>query len=481
MKNIVLKTRYMLLVLGIMLVTVACDKQLIDINHDPLAATTVTPDLLFPQVLVNFSSVTRIEFLGLNMHAQQWSGSGGNWMSRSRYILGIPSVNNGWVGWYTKSIKNLSLVERLVESENPENLYIIGQSKILKGFIFSKLTQVWGDIPFSEAINPSEFPYPKFDTQEEVLEGIVLLMDEGISLLEQDVDSDIVTGGDLVYNGDKQAWIRWANSIKLKMLMFLANKKPQEVSAQLQELVNKPLILTNEQEAKLPYSTAIGNENPTWRFMQRFWNGTPNLWYAGKPLVDLMNELGDPRLATYFDKNNNGLYVGKRQGATGYLNVSRINVNTILPDSPDRYSTASETYFLLADAAANGFVSGGLSQANSWFVKGVQLSLDYFDGSLGEISQTDKDTYINSLPDLSTFSVESALDYINDQHYISLFGNGLEAWNLWKRTKSVEFEVPVQGLSDDIIRRYSYPESEAGTNSNTPQGLGLDTPMWFEK
>lgn len=480
MKNIISNIKYGFLFCLIISIS-ACDSELVEINEDPLAVTSVPPELIFPEVLANFSSVRTIEFAGLNMHAQQWAGSGGTWRNRSRYTLGVPSVNNGWTTWYTTCLKNLSLVELLVETDNPENVYIIAQAKILEGFIYSNITQVWGEVPFTQAVNPSEYPYPEFDSQEIVMEGIVTLMDEAIAILEQETDSDIVTDADLVFKGDKEAWIRWANSIKLKMLMFIANIKPDEVSNDLQALVNSPLILTNDQEAKLSYSTVTGNENHKWRFIQNYWGGNINLWYAGSPLVNLMNDLNDPRLATYFDTNVNGVYVGLVQGFTGVAFASKINAINVLADTPDRYSTASETYFLLADAAANGYVSGGLAQANTWFFEGVTLALDYFDGSLGEISQTDKDTYIASLPDLTTLSQEAALDYINDQHYISLFGNGLEAWNLWKRTKSVDLDIPNLSGATDVIRRYTYSTNEAGSNINIPTGITIETPMWFEK
>ncbi|WP_185967840.1 SusD/RagB family nutrient-binding outer membrane lipoprotein [Formosa sediminum] len=481
MKKIVLKIKY-IIVLSVLLVSVnACDSALVDINEDPLAVTSVPAELLFPEIIVNFSSVRSIEFAGLNMHAQQWCGSGGTWLSRSRYVLGVPSVNNGWTTWYTTCLKNLSLVEQLVEEDNPDNQYIIAQAKVLEGFIYSNITQVWGDVPYTQAGNPTEYPYPEFDSQEIVLEGVVTLMDEALAILEQDLDSQIVTDSDLIFNGDKASWIRWANSIKLKMLMFIANKKPDEVSAQLQALVNSPLIVTKDQEAQLSYSETIGNENPKWTFINNYWGGNINLWYAGRPLVNLMKELNDPRLATYYEPNSNGEYFGKWQGYTGFTTISKVNANNVLADTPDRYSTASETYFLLADAAANGFVSGGLAQANVWFLEGVTLALDYYDGTLGEIAQADKETYIASLPDLTALTTNEALDYINDQHYISLFGNGLEAWSQWKRTKSVDLDIPANAGATDVIRRYTYSSNEAGSNINTPTGLTIETKMWYEK
>jgi hypothetical protein len=479
MKNTIIKATYLFLVSVIILSLNGCTDDITDINEDPLAVTSVPPYLLFPEVIVNMSSQRVIEFAGSNMHAQQWAGSGGTWLSRSRYTLGVPSVNNAWTNWYTTCLKNLSLVELLVETDYPDDVYITAQAKILEGFIYSNITQVWGEVPFTQAGNPAEYPYPEFDSQETVMEGIVTLMDEAIAILEQDVDSDIVD--DLIFEGDKEAWIRWANSIKLKMLMFMANIKPTEVSERLQEVANSELILTNEQEAKLQYSSEIGNENPKYTFINNYWGGNINLWYAGKPLVDLMNDLDDPRRATYFDLNINGVYAGIIQGYTGVAYISKINVNNVQADTPDRYSSASETKFLLADAAVNEYISGGLTQANTWFLEGVTLALDYFDGSLGEISQTDKDTYIASLPDLSTLTKEEALDYINDQHYISLFGNGIEAWNLWKRTKSVDFDIPNLSGATDIIRRYTYSSNEAVANINTPTEVTIEDPMWFEK
>lgn len=478
MKNTIIKAKYLFLVSITIFSLNGCTDDITDINENPLAVTTVPPYLLFPEVIVNMSSQRTIEFAGSNMHAQQWAGSAGTWRSRSRYILGLNSLNNAWTNWYATGLKNLSLVELLVETDYPDDVYITAQAKILEGFIYSNLTQVWGEVPFTEAINPADYPNPQFDSQETVMEGIVTLMDEATAILEEDTDSDIVD--DLIFDGDKEAWIRWANSIKLKMLMFMANKKPTEVSARLQEVANSALILTNEQEAKLKYSSEIGNENPKYTFINNYWGGNVNLWYAGSPLVNLMNDLDDPRRATYFDKNVNGVYVGLVQGYTDVTYASKINVYNVQIDTPDRYSTASETYFLLADAAANGYISGGLSQANTWFLEGVTLALDYFDGSLGAISQTDKDTYIASLPDLSTLTTDEALDYINDQHYISLFGSGIEAWNLWKRTKSVDFDIPYLSGYTDVIRRYTYSSNESSANTNTPTNV-IEDPMWFEK
>ncbi|AUC22263.1 hypothetical protein BTO15_09235 [Polaribacter sejongensis] len=479
MKKIIIKPTYLFLLSFVVFCLSGCDG-ITDINEDPLAATSVTPSLLFPEVIANMSSQRVIELAGSNMHAQQWAGSSGTWLSRSRYTLGTASLNNAWTIWYTTCIKNLSLVELLVERDNPKNVYIIAQAKILEGFIYSNLTQIWGEVPFTQGGNPAEYPYPEFDSQEVVMEGVIDLMDEAIAILEQDVDSDIVT--DLIFEGDKEAWIRWAYSLKFKMLMFMANVKPQEVSSELQALVNSPLILTNEQEANLIYSNEIGNENHLYRFLTTNWAGVNKSWYAGRPLVDLMNALNDPRRATYFELNRNNIYAGIYQGNTGVASVSKINTdNMVKADSPDRYFTASETKFLLADAAANGYVSGGLSQANTWFLEGITLALGYYDGSTGEILQTDKDTYLASFPDLSTLTKEEALDYVNDQHYISLFGNGIEAWNQWKRTKSVDFTIPTNSSATDFIRRYTYPRDESAANINIPTGVTIEDPMWYEK
>lgn len=449
----------------------------LDINTDPLSATTVEPNLLFPTVMVSVSSNRTVELNSLNIQAQHWTsgGSAGVFRNPEVYIISPNTTNNVWVGQYSTALRNLQQMRSLVAANNPDAANIVGQVKIYEAFVFLNLTQLYGDIPFSEATQVEEFPNPKFDAQEDVLRGIVGRLDEGIDLLSG--DTDIISNGDLIYQGDKENWIRFANSLKLKTLMLIANVDPSSVTAQLQEVASQPLIENNSQNAYLQFSDAGGNENPLWKTLDNFAGGTNPFWYSGSTLVDLMNSNDDPRRATFFDEEDGGVYVGQDQGVFSPTGISHVSLNILRPDLEDRYATASETYFFLAEAVVKGFITG---DAEDYYRKGLEASLDSYDGQPGEIAQADKDAYLASRGTLVGLSDDEAITQINEEQYVALFTRGLEALTHWKRTKTPEFMLPENAALTDIIRRYPYPNSEVSSNPNTPSIPALDMPMWFE-
>ena len=471
------------LLLTIMLFGItACEEgELTDINTNPFAATNIDPSLLFPQIVVGISQQRTIELNSINIQAQHWTsgGSAGVFRNPETYIISANTTNNAWSGWFLTSLRNLLQVRVLTETNNPGNTHVIAQAKVLEAFTFYNATLVFGSIPFSEATNVAEFPNPSFDSQEEVLLGIVERCNEAIAIFNQPSEG-IISDADLLFKGDVNSWVRFANTLKLKTLMLIANVNPSSVQSEIQSLLNEPLILDNSQEASLNYTEEIGNQNPIWRTLDLFSGGTNIFWYSGSTLVDLMNNLNDPRRATYFDLNADGQYVGQDQGVFTPTGISRVSLNIIRPDAPDIYASASETNFLLADAAANGIIPGGLAQANTYFQTAVQASLDSYDGVPGAIADADKTTYLGSLPNLGTLSQADALRVIHEQHYISLFSRGIEAWTLWRRTKTPDFQLPTDAALNTIIRRYQYPASEVSSNPNAPSEVPLEVPMWFE-
>jgi len=366
----------------------------------------------------------------------------------------------------------------LTERDNPEATNIIGQVKIVEAFTYFNLTQIFGDIPFTEALQVSEFPNPNFDTQETVLRGLVGLIDDGLAALG--TATDIVEGGDLIYGGDRENWIRFGNTLKLRILMLIANVDPGSVSADIAAVATQPLIQTPGQVAQLRWGSASGNENPIWRTIDRFNGAVNGFWGAGAPLVNIMNTNNDPRRATYFD-DVAGAYVSSPQGAFSSDGVSAVSLNIIRPEMPDIWATASESNFYLAEAVLQGWATG---DADALYKAGIQASLDYFDGQPGEIAAADKAAYMSSPRATITGDATAvALTKIHEELYTSNFTRGLAAWTNWRRNKVPNFEIPIgTALSDtSIIRRYQIPLSEQTNNPNAPTTLpALDAPMWFE-
>jgi hypothetical protein len=475
-----IKKLHKILVVAILSILLTnCEGSIEGINTDPFAATSIDPSLLMPQVLVaGFSANRTVELNSMNMHSQSWSATVGFGVFRNPEIYNISpnTTNNVWVGQYTTALRNLSQMRILTEANNPSALNIIGQAQVLEAFAYLNLTQIFGDIPFSQAIQVTEFPNPEFDTQEEVLRGIPVLVDQALANLS--ADTDIIGSADLLYSGDRAAWIRFANSLKLKALMLIANVDPSSVQSEIQNVANQPLILENSQDAILNYSDAPGNENPIWRTIDRFGGGVNSFWGAGIPIVNIMNASDDPRRATYFDTNEDGNFVGQEQGVFSTAGVSTISLNIIRPAMPDIYASAAETNFYLAEAALLGYISG---DANDFYRAGIMASMNSYDGTPGAISQADKDAFMASAKGTITGDAQdAALTKIHEEIYVANFTRAIESWTNTRRNKVPALTLPTGAVIGDFIRRYQIPLSEVTSNPNAPAVEDLDTPMWFE-
>jgi hypothetical protein len=476
-----------ILIVTMMFVGVSCDDQL-DINQDPLAATQVDPNLLFPEAFVNLSNNRTIEVSGRTGNVvQYYEPAFGAFGDMALGELGNTFlVGNTWTSLYNSVLKNIVLAERTAAAQEPQNVNVIAQSKILQAFAYYNLTSMWERVPFTQALNPDEFPTPAFDEQQVVLEGIVSMIDEAIALINKDPESFRVTNGDMIFDGDLDKWEKFGNSIKLKVLMMLANKV--DVSSQIAATINSPRITSLADEAAFQYFDAAGNFNPIWNTLNRFAGGiNPTWWVASTTFTDVLDELNDPRKSTYYDESQDEVDTGNfgPSASPGSFNSSRgnsiVSLNILRPDYPDRYVTPGEIVLMEAEAIARGFASGDLAAADAKYREGIRLSMDFFDGKPGAISAEDKDAYLASLPALTTLSQDDAVEAIQIQIYIECFFRMPEGWNAWRRTGVPStISTPSGSQLSGVLRRLFYPPDERGANPNAPADPALDSPMWFE-
>lgn len=474
------KLKYFILVF-VAFLSFSCENSIEGINTDPLAATVIDPELLLPQVFLGgIANPRTVEGFQMSTHSQQWSFSAGFgvFVNPERGNIGPNTTNNLWSGYYLNGLRNLRQIQALTETNNPTARNIIGQAKIMEAFIYLSLTQIYGEVPFTESLQPDTFSFPNFDTQETILRGIPTLIDEAIA--ELSASTGILSSGDLLYRGDRQNWVRFGNSIKLKALMLIANVDPTSVAADIQAVANQPLITEVAHEAEMNYTTTAGNQNPIYTLIVQFAGGNNNFYAAGLPLINIMNANNDPRRATYFDTNTSSQYGGLAQGSfTRGGSASQVSLNIIKADLADRYLTASEVNFFLAEAAQKGWITGN---ANQYYNKGISVSMDYFDGKPGEISTADKNAFLNSSRgNISLDSDAVALNKIYEEHYVAQFTRHLETWTLTRRN-NVPALLPITGNTlTSFINRYQIPLSEISSNPNAPTTLPAFTEkMYFQ-
>jgi hypothetical protein len=489
------KLRPHILLLALVPALAACDGMFdLDINDDPNAATSVPGDLLLPTVQARVATQRNIEIgPGNTFFSQIWAsgGSTGVFTNPDRYIISSFTTGNTWSILFTDGLKNLGLIRDQALDATPPVPNAAAQAEIMAAYIFWAKTSLWERVPFTQALQGTEFPNPEFDDQETVLRGIVQKLDDAIALV--DLSAGAVPGvefGDLIYAGDMERWIRFANSLKLRTLMMIRNRDTG-VDAQITALLSQPLIRTNAQEAAVPFFATTLNDNPMHRLNAQFGGFTDaqngNYYVrAGQTLVNLMAGLNDPRLDTYFERPVNfqtGEYegtahVGAQNGFSNWPgpHSSVHALNVFRRDWPNRFITAAEVLLFEAEFLAK---TGQLGPAYTAYRAGVEAALNWFDGKPGAISAAAKTAYLAGLP--QSFSTPTgALTAIHAQQYIEVFDRAPENWVHTRRTRYPALPLPDQAALGDLIRRWPYPPAELSANPNAPSQTALDVPMWFE-
>ena len=475
------------LVAAVFLFGTACDDQL-DVNTDPLAATQVDANLLFPEIVVNFSNIRESELdARIGTIPQYYEPAFG---VIGDYFLGTRSntflMGNVWANIYTDVLKNAALMERTaLEAEPGTQNNILAQAQIMKSLAFWQATMLYEDVPYTEA---ADFvtELPAFDRQEDILRGLISDLDNAMSLIDE--ESTRVEAGDLVYGGDMEAWRIAANSLKFKILMYIANKDEGGVSGQIESTVAAGLMETADQNAQLDYLDSPGNFNPFWAILNNFAGGINPTWYiASNASFSLIAGLNDPRLDIYYDESNDDATVGTGQygpsvnpgsfsGAGGAAAILS-DQTLIRPDRPDTYIVASETQLLLAEAIKRGLVEGDAQEA---MARGIRASIDEYDGTAGEVSDDVVTEYIESLDNVNDDDESGALRTIREQLYIANFERLPDGWAEWRRTKVPTLTTPAGSQVAGIVRRFFYPPDEVGANPGAPATKPLDAPMWYE-
>ena len=473
---------------------VSCDKDFEEINANPNNPEEINPELLMVNIIRSpVNEMTSDGFYRGNILMQYTAEI--REPGIDRYRLGSYSV---WSNGYStlRNVQNLYDIA----SEKGFNNYK-GIALIMRALLFSRMTDCYGALPYSEALkaktSDSVAPVytPKFDSQEEVYQGVI----EELKLANQllNVDGEPVKN-DILFNGDVLKWKKFANSLRLRLLLRRSAKV--DPSADMQEIINNPtdfpIMETNDDNAALEYVEApnlfpITGERLGF-FLQR---------RISKTLADKLNGLNDPRLAIYAQPTTESIdagmlkYVGVRNGEEDANLGSDIDakisaVGTIFYDGQQNPVPAqglimllSELKFILAESVVKGYIDG---DAKELYEEGIKASIDYYKSVSGvNIEATPE--YL-SQPGVA-YSPADALELIGTQRWIALFFNDFQAWHEWKRTGfPVLTPSLVNNNNDRIPVRFLYPTDLQVTNRASYEAAiaeqgedNINTKLWLNK
>jgi Starch-binding associating with outer membrane len=369
-----------------------------------------------------------------------------------RYIPRRGSIDIIWNNLYAAVISDAKSMYTLADSEDNDNLK--GISLVLQANAFQILTDLYGPVPFNDVFVTGVIK-PKYDSQEVVYDGLIKQLTDADALLA--VGSGIVpASSDLIYAGDVTKWKKLANSLKLKALMRISKKK--NVSAQLQALVNSGNLMTsNGDSAQITYLSLQPDANPIYETII----GSTRLEYKmSSVLVSKMSGLTDKRLPVYASPNNANIIVGNVPGVenvSSYPAFSGLGTFYLNPTLKGVILSNAQVQFLLAEAANEGYISGGNASALTYYNNGINASFAFNGVS------SDAAAYI-AQPNISFTNQADARVKIGEQNWIALFGQGFEAWTEWRRTGYPALLPVVNAAEPTIPSRLYYNSIEISLN-----------------
>lgn len=493
--------------------TSSCTKDFSNTNTNKNNPTSVTPDLLLSGVIRNMMNQQVGEAWGIGNLVAQYHAKI-QFVNEDRYLW---NEQNGI--WGSVYANNRDLQNILLAVENDTKSPYLGVSLILKSWMFSLVTDAYGDVPYKEAgkAKTDALFAPLYDSQEEIYNGILTDLKKANELL---ATSNSSLSGDILYGGGESSIIKWrklANSLRLRLLMRISKKK--NVNAEMQAIVsdptNSPIFIGNADNAELKYFTNAPNQFPLYGSRV----GSFDEIRVSKTLADRLTALNDTRLNVFGRASQisvsagspkiegipNGLgdvaalnYNGGPQGVSriGYTFACLVcndqGQSVADPSAPRAIlMNYAELQFILAEAREKGMITTGA--AETYYTKGITANFDYWKALVPSQYGLNVDMPAGYLTQTAVAynAVEAdKLKKIALQKWIALYFNGLEAWFDWRRTGMPEIIPGVSNLNGDKVPvRYIYPLSEQSLNranrqkAVTAQGGSddLNTKMWLIK
>jgi len=421
----------------------ACTKDFESINTNPNRPEEVP----LQNVLISAVSqgVRRTHGASMNMtYAGLWAQHYAKiqYIDEDWYEYRPDALTAHWDGMYTGPLADLQDI--INRAPNPSNMRAAAMT--MKAYYFAIMTDMWGNIPYSEALDPDRTFTPVYDSQEAIYADLIGQLKSAADMF--DAGGDNLGAGDLIYGGDVTLWKKFANSVRARLLNR-AKGKNAAYATELQTLLSNPanLISSNAENAKMGYPDATpGASNPIYSNKN---NDGRNDHAVSKTLVDLMT--GDPRLPVFADVNNAGVYVGQPNGTIEPNPFSAVSqIGTAFRDDPTNPSylfTYAEVLFIKSeanndkqaylDAIAASCEQHGVA-ADATFLAAAGAA---YDGNAARARATHK--------------------------WVALFGDGCEAFSEFRRTgyPSEVVEVPKSSFpGQGVPRRFAYPTSETGNN-----------------
>ncbi|MHC1776146.1 MAG: SusD/RagB family nutrient-binding outer membrane lipoprotein [Lentimicrobium sp.] len=453
-----------LLIMAVLFFTTGCEKYIEGYDLSPNDPTQVTPALLLSTIEVSsFATFNGGVNRAASVFTQQLEGTAEQMKDVANYVLLEGDNVNEWNSIYTDCIVECNTLMELAGDANP---YYVGIAKVIKALNLSVATDMWGDVPNSEAgmgyMGEAYFS-PNYDAQEAIYADMQTLLSDAIALFNKPASDNVVlpAGEDFIHGGDVAKWKNTAWILKARFANRLSKKDSGSADKVLEYLGN---LDANAADAMAVFGTNSSELNSWYAFN----NERGTYIRMGAFYVDLLTSISDPRLPFFCAADGAGNYTGAAPGSEN-VDASQTGPVYSSADSPIPLVSLVEAKFLEAEAYFRKGNTAAAAQAHNDAIKASVLQVTGADDAAYYAAQASETGSSISLAKIMTHK------------YVALFLQ-LENYNDWRRT-GIPALTPNNGPNVEnggvIPVRFPTPQDERINNPNATLQQDINQPVWW--
>jgi len=445
-----------LLIFAALLLVSCTNEDYGDLNKDPNNPIEVDAGQLF--VAATVTLFDQIESTNVNenvfrLFSQYWTQT--TYTDESNYDLASRRVpGRHWNEIYRNVLFDLKDTKTKTDGDTFKN----AQIEVLEVYAWQNLVDTFGNIPYSDALKakkPDELFQPKYDDAAAIYTDLLVRIDSAITALTGSSGSGFGSA-DLIYGNSRSSWEKFANSLKLKLGIRLADVDAAAAKKAVEAAVIGGVFDSNADNAKINFESSKPNTNPLWEDLVE---SGRNDFVPANTLVDHLNTLDDPRRDVFFDPKSkiSGVYLGGTYGSqSAYGDHSHIGTALLDPTFRGVLLDYAEVCFNLAEAAERKWTTGGTAEEH--YNKGVTANFEDWG-----LTTDDATTYLGKAEVAYTTAKGTWKEKIGMQYWIAMYNRGSEGWYVYRKFDAPKLNIAATAQVS-VPKRYTYPIDEQSLN-----------------
>ena len=476
-----------------------CKKDYLSQEVNPNQPSVSPPALTLAGALVISAAIVNTAYSQDGVWVGYWTNSG-NFVPNAA-LDQFQITNTDYTGVWTALYQNLTNYNNLqvTAAADPTLANFQAIAMIMKVYDFQQLVDQFGDVPYSQAFNPSKYLNPAYDPQQSIYNDLVKQLDAAIALAGKSGAAN-PGSADIVFAGNMTNWQKFANTLKLRLAIRQSTKnKSNNASTDLASTAGIGYLDdTQDAEANPGYTNQLSNgvsqQSPFWRSYGTDVTGNqtfPNTYYRGNNFfINTLNTFNDPRINQVYAANSTGAIVGNTFGDNSTAVLSNTFTSSIGPGllkSPAQNAvlmSSAEALFLQAEGALDGYITTGTAQ--DYYQRGITASFE----AMGLTAAQATTYYGQNMANVGWTASSNQEEAIIYQKWIALDGySNLEGYLEFERTGYPVLPSPLSADPSALsaiapVRQY-YPLSELTSNSGSVGKEGtiniFTTKIFWEK